>query len=156
MGGLVTAVSWMDDGRLVTASSDGSVRTVSPDFANIRSWQLGAPVHYMSTSRDSIYAATTDGTIWDVSLSTGIEHRISLGTSLTAFAKTPSPGYLAAGSDDGELFIVDDRHRVTAKRFERDIIGCAAFEDDHTLLFCAPGGRILRLELGLQQFGSEL
>jgi WD40 repeat protein len=150
--GLVTAIGWNNNGTLVTAGFDGFVKILSRDFTLIHSWQLQSPIHYMSASDDHIYAVLNDGTLWSVSLDNGVEHRISFGTTLTTFSRAPSGKYIAIASDNGEIFIVDNARSITAKRLEHDTISCATFQDDKYLLFCAPGGRMLRLAIDAQRF----
>jgi hypothetical protein len=99
----------------------------------------------MSTSKHSIYAALSDGSVWSVALTSSSETRTFLGIRFTAFAVSPYRHAVAVGSDDGELFLIDNKHGITAWHFERDLVTCVAFEKSGSLLACAPGGRVLRI-----------
>ena len=105
---------------------------------------------YLSAGRDSIDAATDDGTVWSVSLETGLEHSISIGTTFTAFAVSPRRTAMVLGSVDGELFLIDRQFHVSARRpayGEHGRIACAAFEDETTVLACLPSARVMRIRL---------
>ena len=152
----VTEIDWLNSGGLVTAGSDGYVRKLDHDFKVVHSWRLGAPVRYMSASDDSIFAALANGNVWSVAPSTMAEHQISLGGVITAFAVSPSRKYMAIGNDNGELFIIDAQRKIAVMRFESDIVRCAIFINDQTMLICAPANRIMYAEFRSKSFEPEM
>jgi hypothetical protein len=106
-----------------------------------------ARLQYISAAHDSIEAVATDGTIWSVSLVTGIERGVSIRATATAFAVSPRRTTMAVGSEGGELFLIDHQFRVAVRRFGHGAHGritCAVFEDEATLLVCLSDGQIMR------------
>jgi WD40 repeat protein len=148
--GLAVSAVWIDGERLVTAGVDGNVQLLGNAFQVKRTWHLPGPVKYLSAGPDSIEAATGDGTVWRVSLDSGLEHRISIGTTFTAFAMSPGRTVMALGSVDAELFLIDRDLHVSARRAaydEHGRIACVAFEDEATVLACLPSARVMRIRL---------
>jgi WD40 repeat protein len=148
--GLVVNAIWTDDNRLLTAGVDGYIHLFDRSFVVEHAWQIGSPLQYIGTSRDSVVAVTANGTVWRASLVTRSERRISLETSFTAFAISPRRSLVALGDLNGELFLIDDDLHVIAQRFdhsEHRRITCVTFEDDAHLLVCLPDGRVMRMAL---------
>jgi WD40 repeat protein len=148
--GLAVNAAWIDGERLVTAGLDGNIHLLGNAFRVERTWHLPGPVKYLSAGRDAIEAVTSDGTVWSVSLETGLERSLSIGTTFTAFAMSPRRTVMALGSVDGELFLIDRQFHVSARRpayGEHGRIACAAFEDEATVLACLPSARVMRIRL---------
>jgi WD40 repeat protein len=145
----VSGLAWTADGRLVTAGLDGVVHMLSPALEVIRSWRTGAAVVDVQMSSQAIHATLTDNTLWSVSLTTGTEYRVALDAMFTTLAVSPR-GTVAAGTDSGELIIIDSDRRIATRYFEHGGVTCAAFEDEQTLLACVQDGRVVRLHVDMQ------
>jgi WD40 repeat protein len=143
--GLVVNAIWINDNQLVAAGYDGLVHLLDRNFKVKRSWSLRAPVRYIAAANETIYAALVDGTVWSISTTGGSKRLFSLGATLTAFSVSPDGAAVAAGTDDGELFIINENQAVSVYRFRQGMIRCAAFEDNRTLLACVPENRVMRI-----------
>jgi WD40 repeat protein len=143
--GLVVNAIWLDDGRLVTAGYDGFVRLLDAHFKVIQSWYLGSAVRYVAAANETIHAALINGTLWDISLTTYIKRSLSLGVTFTALSVSSDGAFVATGTDDGELFLIDAQHRIAVQRFRQGAVRSVAFESDRTVLSCAPDNRMMRL-----------
>jgi WD40 repeat protein len=151
--GRVSGIAWLGE-RLVTAGGDGTVRLLAPTLQMVQSWNVGAPVQDIRASSEAIHATLFDGTLWSVSLTTGAVHRISMDATFTSLAVSPQ-GTVAAGTEHGDLIIVDTERRIATRYFEHGGVTCAAFEHEHSLLACVQDGRIVRLDITAQTFASR-
>jgi WD40 repeat protein len=148
--GLIIGAVWLDDNRLITAGVDGYVHLLENTFNVKRSWHILAPVQFVAAIRDAIVAATTDGTLWRISLSTDERKSIPIRTNFTAFAVSTDNVVTALGSEGSEVFLVNRQFEITTHRFERGRLGrisCLMFEDEKTLLACLSDGRVMRIPL---------
>jgi WD40 repeat protein len=148
--GLAVDAVWLDDDHLVTAGVDGNLHLLGKDLEVERTWHVAGPVKYVSAGRDSIEAATADGIIWRLSLSTGLVQTTALQTAANAFAISPQRRMMAVGSTNGELFLIDPQLHVSARRpayGEHATISSVTFEDESALVVGLSNGRVMRTRL---------
>jgi WD40 repeat protein len=145
--GLISALAWTNDGRLITAGADGVVTILGPQLRLIKNWHIGSAIRYLAITNDSVVAALANGDLWRGSLATDTEQRVALGTAITAFAVSPDSSLVAAGTENGELFILDRDFDVKAMQFEHEPIKCMTFQTGSSMLLCATGSRVMHLDL---------
>jgi hypothetical protein len=95
---------------------------------------------------------TSDGTIWHLIQNVGSDYSSRLKISPRAFATSPLHEYIAVGSNDGEVFIIDSFHRIITRRLGGGTIQSLTFDGVDALLAGTLEGRIFRFELTKQNF----
>jgi len=143
----ITTIDWTDDNKIVITDLGGIVRVLNSDLTISREWRFPTAVLYVSLAHNSLYIALANGDIQHLTSSGNTSGSISLGISVRAFAVSNSLKYIAVGSDDGEIFILNDRWQVVAKHLDGGAIQCAEFEGTNSLFACTHDGRIFRINI---------
>jgi WD40 repeat protein len=149
--GLVIGAMWIDNTRIVTAGYDGFIYLLTRDLHVQRSWRLGAAVRYIAVTKDSIVAALGNGMIWNSALEGGAERTLPLGVTFTALSVSQDK-FIAVGTNDGDVFIVDPFFRIKIQHFQNNMIRCMTFETPRTLLACLSDKRVVRVTVSSESF----